>query len=118
MSMLILEDHGGRIAYFQAMYPTATIVKTAQEAIEKLQSQSWNQASLDHDLNGESFVDSSRDDCGMEVVRWIVANKPMIEQIIVHTANRKASELMYDALMQAGYDTVRVPFGGIYDDRQ
>ncbi len=58
---------------------------------------------LDHDLGEETFVDSDRKDCGMEVVRWIVANKPKIGEIVVHTMNTPAGHGMVRALREAGY---------------
>lgn len=116
--MLILEDNAGRNAHFRATYPDAVMVETASEAITQLSTGKWALVSLDHDLNNEAFVDSARPDCGMEVVRWIVANRPVIGRVVVHTVNRKASELMYEALAGAGYDVVRAPFGGEYDGRQ
>jgi hypothetical protein len=116
-NLLVLEDHAGRNAHFRAAYPEATIVETAHEAIDALQKQAWDHASLDHDLGGEIFVDSSRSDCGMEVVRWIIENKPSIKQIIVHTANRGASDLMCKALRATEYDVIQAPFGGRFDPR-
>jgi CheY-like chemotaxis protein len=59
---------------------------------------------LDHDLGDETFVDSSRPDCGMEVVRWIVANRPTIGRIVVHTMNTPAGHAMVRALREAGYN--------------
>lgn len=115
--MLILEDNGARIEYFKRVYPAAAIVKTAKDAIYNLNLVQHSVVSLDHDLNGEAFVDSDCHDCGMEVVRWIVANRPPIERILLHTANRKASKAMKDALVGAGYKVYRVPFGGVYDER-
>ena len=46
---------------------------TAKEAIITLQDykDSLTAVMLDHDLEGESFVNSKREDCGMEVVRFL-----------------------------------------------
>jgi hypothetical protein len=68
---------------------------------------------LDHDLGGEIYVDSNREDCGMEVVRWIVANKPRIEEIVVHTHNTPAGEAMVDSLSSAGYKVCYCPFNSL-----
>lgn len=51
MRRLILEDNEGRIEKFRRLYPDATIVTTAQEAIGWLTSDTWDWISLDHDLN-------------------------------------------------------------------
>jgi hypothetical protein len=65
---------------------------------------------LDHDLGGEVYVDSSRKDCGMEVVRFIVENKPKVSQIIVHTLNQNAGINMTNQLRNAGYEVKYIPF--------
>lgn len=117
MELLILEDNAGRNAHFRQAYPSARIVETAHEAIDALRSQAWDYLSLDHDLSGEIFVDSSRDDCGMGVVRWLIANPVKVEQIMVHTANHGAANLMGNALKDAGYNVTVQPFGGQYDPR-
>lgn len=115
--MLILEDNAGRIMHFAQAYPEAVIVTRAKDAIKCLSERGWHHVSLDHDLNNEIFVDSARDDCGMEVVRWIVHHRPQIDFINIHTANRGASEKMHEALINAGYKCARAPFGGEYDPR-
>ena len=67
---------------------------------------------LDHDLGGQHFQDSSEQNCGMEVVRWLEAHfiEAYIEQIIVHSHNIKAAEIMVDKLAQVGYNVMYVPF--------
>jgi hypothetical protein len=46
--------------------------------------------SLDHDLCGERYVDQSRKDCGMEVVRFLEQNPIPQGKIICHSYNTKA----------------------------
>jgi len=93
--------------------PSAILTQTAAQCIEQLKSATWDIVFLDHDLEGEIYVDSSRDDCGMEVVRWIVENEPEIKKVIVHTHNTKAGCLMEEALLDAGYDVEYRKFGSI-----
>ena len=68
---------------------------------------------LDHDLGGEVYVDSGREDCGMEVVRAMEAyHYPHVLQTCVHTMNPMAGDEMRKRLQAAGYCHVRyVPFG-------
>lgn len=113
--MLILEDNAGRNAYFRQTYPDAAMTESAEETIRLLGERQFSIISLDHDLNGETFVDSARADCGMEVVRWLVANPVEVERIIIHTANPMASDLMCKALKDAGYNVEQSPFGGQFD---
>lgn len=80
---------------------------TAKEAIGWLEwgepEGFWDTVYLDHDLGDEVYVDSERADCGFEVVRWIVANKPTIGSIVVHTMNTPAGHGMVRDLREAGY---------------
>ena len=115
--VLILEDDPNRMAQFRNMSDEIEIISTVPEAIQLLTDYIWRTLYLDHDLNRESFVDSNRVDCGMELVRWIVKNKPTIPSIIIHSANRKGSNLMYQSLKENDYNVVQSPWGGVFDDR-
>jgi CheY-like chemotaxis protein len=108
VKVLFLDDWIQRLEWAQAHYGKDTVlVGTAQEAIAALSNNTtWDVVSLDHDLNHEAFVDSSRADSGMEVVRWIVANKPIIRKIFIHTGNHRAAPVMINMLTKAGYTVV------------
>ena len=111
--ILFLDDCQLRTRHFQSSIPSATLTQTAAGCIDELKNGPWDIVFLDHDLGGEIYVESERDDCGMEVVRWIVANKPKIGKIIVHTHNTKAGNAMEEALLNAGYDVEYKKFGSI-----
>ena len=114
MNILFLDDDEKRIDTFgKKIYPDfANIVTTASTAIQYLNSiPNWDFVFLDHDLGGEQLVDSNREDCGMEVVRWIVEHKPNIEQIIIHSWNSPAGKEMVAKLRDAGYNAEYKPFG-------
>ena len=115
MKILFLDDDENRIEAFKKKTSPGwdiTITKTAKETIDVLKNNnSWNYVFLDHDLGGQVFVDSDREDCGMEVVRWITRNRPEIELIIVHSWNEPASKRMISDLEMAGYNVVYSPFG-------
>jgi hypothetical protein len=111
--ILFLDDDPDRALDFLARHPEAVWVQTAGECIARL-AEAWDQVHLDHDLGGEVFVDSSRTDCGMEVVRWLCADphKPHGPTwFIVHTHNPEAAVLMVGSLRQLGYNAVYRPFG-------
>ena len=115
MTILFLDDDENRtnqvIKRFANVEELITVT-TAKEAIEKLQTKdSWDYVFLDHDLGGKVFVDSNREDCGMEVVRWCLKNMPKINQIIVHSWNEPAGKRMTEDLESVGYNTVYSPFG-------
>ena len=108
--LLFLDDSKERIKKFKSAYPSATIVETSEETILQLQKSKFKIVSLDHDLGGEIYVDSGREDTGMGVVRWIVENKPQIELVIVHSLNDDGGLNMMSHLRYAGYNAVRTPF--------
>lgn len=104
---LFLDDDPERHELVQPAYPAGTYCYDAASCIRWLADE-WDIVSLDHDLGDELFVDSSRTDCGMEVVRWIVANKPKVGQFWVHSLNGKAAHEMVAQLRAAGYEADRV----------
>ena len=110
--ILFLDDSKEHIKSFKRKVPSATTVMTAQDCINKLSipDSEWDIVFLDHDLGGEVYVDSNREDCGMEVVRWIIENEPFIRQIIIHSLNTPAALEMRDKLRQARYQTICIPF--------
>ena len=111
MNILFLDDDLDRTKIFLLNVPNAHTAETAMECISVLQSkEKWDYVLLDHDLCGKVFVDSGREDCGMEVVRWIVKNKPIIKQVVVHSFNSVASKEMILRLRDAGYDAIPVVF--------
>ncbi len=111
--ILFLDDDPDRARAFLGRHPRAVWVQTAAECIARL-AENWYQVHLDHDLGGEIFVDSSRDDCGMEVVRWLCSQpqEPLPNTwFFVHSHNADAADLMVQSLLQHGYQAVYRPFG-------
>jgi hypothetical protein len=111
--ILFLDDNFERGSRFLTLHPDAIWVEYADECIELL-SQPWDEVWLDHDLNQETFVDSDRKDCGMEVVRYIVENQPehlRQTRFIIHSHNFDAAPLMVEALLSAGYDCIEQAYG-------
>jgi ActR/RegA family two-component response regulator len=88
-----------------------TTVETAEECIAELSRQTFDLVSLDHDLGGEIFCDSSREDCGMEVVRWLRNNRAEHGGFIIHTMNPMAAAAMYIELQGMGYRVEQSAFG-------
>lgn len=109
--ILFLDDDPRRTRAFTSRVPQAMCAATAIDMIGLLSSNGEIAiAFLDHDLGGEQFVDSNRPDCGMEVVRWVVANRPKVRQFIIHSLNAPAAQAMEYSLAEAGYDAIRIPF--------
>jgi len=77
-------------------------------------------AMLDHDLGGAQYVNSKREDCGMEIVRHLEKlSKSELEefekfkktQFIIHTFNTYAGLKMTERLIKIGLMAIYRPFG-------
>lgn len=106
MRVLFLDDSAERIerAYEYFDNDDLVTVVSALSAIDELSKGTFDLVMLDHDLGGETWVESEREDCGMEVVRWMVRNLPRVGRIVVHSWNTVAAPVMVEELMKAGYD--------------
>lgn len=113
--VLFLDDDHRRITTFREQVMRnefeLTVVETAHECIQALTNGQFDLVLLDHDLGGETFVDSSREDTGMEVVRWIRATGLPAGTFIIHTMNPVAATTMYFELQQLGHKVEQAPFG-------
>jgi len=114
-NVLFLDDDHARIAAFRGIVERVdcrlSIVETAEDCIGELRRATFDLVLLDHDLGGEIFCDSDREDCGMEVVRWLKANGGTHGAFIVHTMNPVAATAMYFELQTMGYHVAQAPFG-------
>lgn len=124
-TVLFLDDDERRTAEIRSRLVgealTLITVETAHECIQLLSECNYDLVMLDHDLGGEIFVDSSREDTGMEVVRWLKENPGAHGAFIVHTLNPVAAAGMYFSLSAQGYTVHQLQFGspeffsGVYD---
>jgi CheY-like chemotaxis protein len=114
-NVLFLDDSENRIEQaikiFTRIEYDITVVRTAEETIKELFGKSWDVVSLDHDLGGQVYVNSNREDCGMEVVRWIKNNHPDVKKFIIHSWNIPAAREMMFTLRDCGYQANCYPFG-------
>lgn len=113
MKIIFLDDSDSRCAAFRSKVPPSDIVHTAAECIALIKASpdiSW--LFLDHDLGGEVLVNSDREDCGMEVVRFLCENdrSATITNIVVHSHNIVAAEQMHEKLIRAGYNSKLLSF--------
>lgn len=119
--IVFLDDSPERAALaFQRMTPSdqgrTFWTRTVEETIDMLKAyrDRLDIVSLDHDLGGQTYVYSGRDDCGMEVVRWLEKQNPTDYshvRFIVHTWNQSAGIMMARRLRVRGYRVIRAPFG-------
>lgn len=110
MNVLFLDDYPERYERMVQVCPNAVHVETVPETITLLRTMRWDVVCLDHDLGKGMFVDPSRPDCGMAVVRWMVEHRPAVARVIVHSANFESAPLMRDKLAAAGYAVEWIPF--------
>ncbi len=110
---LFLDDDPGRAAAFLRDHPDAVWVETVPECVARL-AEAWDEIHLDHDLGGEVYVDMERDDCGMEVVRWL-AREPRQHlrraDFTVHSHNIIAACVMAMQIRALGFRVEARPFG-------
>jgi hypothetical protein len=111
-TILFLDDSERRHQEFQKIQYSFWACRTAEETIDRLKGSIdyWDVVLLDHDLGGAVYVNSGREDCGMEVVRYIVENTPLIGIVVIHSWNIPAAQRMKHELQQAGYVVVQEPF--------
>jgi hypothetical protein len=111
--LLFLDDDPIRATVFLVQNPEAVWVKTVMECQSRL-SEPWDEVHLDHDLGGKHFVDTSENDCGMEVIRWLCL-EPRLHLcrtlFFIHTHNTVAGLLMVLHLRECGYYAEFRPFG-------
>jgi hypothetical protein len=98
---------------FLSIRPDAVWVTRADACVARL-AETWNEVHLDHDLNGERFVDVTRDDCGMAVVRWLCSRDRghlRDARFFIHSHNVAAASQMLECLLHCGYRAEYRPFG-------
>lgn len=109
---LFLDDDAERRRKFVSMFPASTCVTNVKDCIRLLQEGQFVTLFLDHDLGGETLVDSDREDCGMEVVRWLQTNRPdELREVIIHSLNPVGATNMIRGLDGLGLEVYHVPFG-------
>lgn len=105
MKIFILEDSNARIKYFKSRLDKKgnilEIAKTVKEGEKILGKHSfWDMILLDHDLDGEVFVDSNNDNTGYQLAKFI---KQYIDygRAIIHTMNPAGAVNMKAVLKDA-----------------
>ena len=96
--------------------------RTSKEAIQTV----WDyrnvltRVSLDHDLEGQQYMNTKREDSGMEVIRFLEkkARKEPEEfkkledtLFIIHSWNSHAAPIMRERLSNLGLNSVWIPYG-------
>lgn len=116
-NIYILEDNSARMRWFRSEFLNPTHSEFADGIIDAIKSrkEKIDVLFLDHDLGGETYVDSSEHNTGMTVVNWLcephnISLRDDIGQIVVHSLNTDAAKVMTQKLVRAGYNADRIPF--------
>ncbi len=87
MKILLVEDNHNRIELFKQWIPVnLDVAENATDAIELLKKQNYDLFLLDHDLGDRVYVDSSDENTGYRVAKYIVEND-ISGIVIVHSCN-------------------------------
>ncbi|WP_422929427.1 cyclic-phosphate processing receiver domain-containing protein [Singulisphaera sp. PoT] len=111
--ILFLDDDHERAHAFLNMNPEAIWVETVEDCLVQLENK-WDEVHLDHDLGGERYVDFAREDCGMQIVRWLsLFPRPHLKptKFYVHSHNPNAARMMVDQMEGAGFYVEGRSFG-------
>jgi hypothetical protein len=117
MRIIFLDDNRLRYETVRANVPfEIKWVETAPATIMELQkNRRVDYLFLDHDLDGQVFVESSVPNTGMDVVRWLERNpNRRINTIVIHSWNPSAALQMFSRLTNIGYNVIYAP---IFDSR-
>jgi hypothetical protein len=110
MRVFILEDDLTRVILFREalMRHDVTHAESLTEAVEMYRGP-YDLLLLDHDLGGEVFVDSEKEDTGAGFCRW-VSGEPTT--VLIHSYNAPGAAQMNVTLVEKGWANVGyVPFG-------
>ncbi len=109
--IIFLDDNEIRQARTKSMLPSIVQTRTADETIEAIKKAGRiDYLFLDHDLGGEIYVDSSKQNTGMTVAKWLSNNKKDIGLIVIHSFNHDGAYNMLSVLIGAGYTVTKMTF--------
>ena len=108
-TILVLEDNLERIKAFRELFigKTVTYTDQAHVAIEMVQKTKWDIIFLDHDLGGEIFVDSEKQNTGYQVAKVLPESMNAETPCIVHSMNWMGANRMCEV---SPGNTHKVPF--------
>ena len=111
--IFVLEDNLSRIALFYQLlhrkFPRMEITHTefAEEAKKLILKKSyWDIVLLDHDLGGQSYVDSENENTGYQFLKFFKEKEIKFGQLIYHTQNPAGGHNMLSIMPEGRY----IPF--------
>lgn len=108
MRVFILEDDPNRMKKFIRELSCNQIdhVETVEAGKELVQQNKYDLLLLDHDLGGEQMVDSSEENTGYQLAKFIPKTQNKDTPCITHTCNPAGADNILSVLPHA----VKVPF--------
>ena len=119
MRIFVLEDNENRIKFFAKFLRNhdAVIADNVEDAKKILGYKYFDMLFLDHDLGGEVLVDSSQENTGYQLVKYIVNKKLQKDSIFVlHSQNPVGAINMLELLKNNKYRVLMKPFTYIYNE--
>ena len=100
MKILILEDSGERTKWFSDWFVAEEVIITnnAKVAIALLHSVEFDMVFLDHDLGGQTFIDSDDENCGYQVTKALPSTINRSTHVVIHSHNNAAAKRMVNSL--------------------
>lgn len=117
-SIFVLEDNVNRMAVLYRLlprkFPGVEIVHTEfVEEAKKLivQKSYWDIVLLDHDLGGQTYVDSDEEDTGYQFLKFFKEKNIQCGQLIYHTQNPAGGANMCSLIPKGQH----IPFPNLVD---
>jgi DNA-binding NtrC family response regulator len=121
--ILIVEDDPDRLRIIQSWMPQDVIVSNVTDAgaamgqIRRDRGRVYAGIMLDHDLQEQLKVASSKHLCGNDVVNVIIGNIDKSVPILVHSMNPFQAGVMVRRLESSGFDVTRIPMAELTDKK-
>lgn len=112
MKIFVLEDSLMRIKWFKKEYEGSeiNIFTQVKEAIRFLKKETPDILYLDHDLDGKVFVDSSEENTGYQLAKFIAESGKKYDKIVIHSMNPFGAKNMYHTLKNSARALYKIPF--------
>jgi DNA-binding response OmpR family regulator len=114
---LVLEDSQDRVEEFKKRFKEkgweGIYVDNVTDFEKKLLTEKYDIIFLDHDLEGQAYVNSEYYNTGATAAKMIVKRRSETKikfPIIIHSANPHGADSMFDTLRDSGAHAVKVSF--------
>lgn len=116
--VFVLEDSEFRIRWFKEIFAYGNdliIVNSVKDAVAYLNNNDPYIMFLDHDLDGEIYVDSFKENTGYRLAEWIYKNGKTYNKIIIHSLNQIGVDNMFYMLTRkpSAKEVKKIPFSDL-----